>query len=153
MRSKGPYLIVSWIHLNAARRERSIVDRPWVATAAPDPNREYLALLSYLPLKSYRKTFDLFRRAQAVAAQLANTPGLIGFTFRAKILGHRFWTLSVWEDERALMAFVGERPHVGTMDALRPHMGDVGFFRWKVRGTEVPLTWDDAMRHADSKFA
>src|SRR5467141_253547 len=78
VRSKGPYLIVSWIHLNAARRERSIVDRPWVATAAPDPNREYLALLSYLPLKSYRKTFDLFRRAQAVATQLANTPGLIG---------------------------------------------------------------------------
>ncbi len=144
---------MSWIYPEAARREPSIVDRRWEAVATADPAREYLALLSYLPLRGYRGTLALFRRSQAVGAQLANTPGLIGFTFRAKILGHRFWTLSVWEDEQALMAFVGRDPHLGTMDALRPRMGDVGFFRWRVRGTEVPLAWDDAMHHADPKSA
>ena len=102
---------------------KAIVDRPWETIAAPDPNREYLALLSYLPLKSYRKTLDLTRRAGQVAGQLADTSGLIGFTFRAKILGHRFWTLSVWEDEDALMAFVGkDRP------PYRP-VGNVNYYR------------------------
>ena len=106
---------------------KAIVDRPWETIAAPDPNREYLALLSYLPLKSYRKTLDLTRRAGQVAGQLADTSGLIGFTFRAKILGHRFWTLSVWEDEDALMAFVGKDPHRGTMAALGSYMEDPRF--------------------------
>ena len=93
-------------------RARIIVDSPWQSIATPDPDREYLALLSYLPLKGYRKRLGLMRRSRDVAAQLANTPGLIGFTFRAKLLGHRFWTLSVWEDDRALTTFVGERPHL-----------------------------------------
>ena len=131
-------------------RGKAIVDRPWETIAAPDPNREYLALLSYLPLKSYRKTLDLTRRAGQVARQLANTSGLIGFTFRAKILGHRFWTLSVWEGEDALMAFVGEDPHRGTMAALGPYMGGPTFTRWTVNGSEIPLAWRDAMRRAAS---
>jgi len=89
--------------------------------------------------------FDLFRRSRAVADQLANTPGLIGFTFRAKFLRHRFWTLSVWEDERALMAFVGKVPHLDAMTVLQSHMGESAFVRWSVRGAELPLRWDDAL--------
>jgi len=75
-----------------------------------------------------RKTLDLIRRSRAIADHLANTSGRIGFTFRAKILGHRFWTLSVWEDERALRAFVGRDSHLNAMDALQSYMADVAFF-------------------------
>jgi len=63
-----------------------MVDTPWRSVATPDRGGEYLALLSYLPLK--------------IRAQLAGTPGLIGYSFRANLLSHRFWTLSTWEDER-----------------------------------------------------
>jgi hypothetical protein len=59
-------------------------------------------------LKSYRKMLDLMRRSRSVSDQLEQTPGLIGFTFRAKFLRHRFWTLSAWEDDRSLAAFVGK---------------------------------------------
>src|SRR6266540_4816199 len=92
--------------------------------------REYLVLLSYLPLNGYRKVLTLMRRSRAVSRQLASTPGLIGFTFRAKLLRHRFWTLSAWEDETALTAFVGKAPHLDAMKVLGPFMGDAAFFRW-----------------------
>ena len=127
-----------------------MVDLPWQSIQSPDPNREYLALLTYLPLKGYRGTLNLMRREGAVAAQLRGTPGLIGFSFRAKILRHRFWTLSVWEDEEALMTFVGKRPHADAMEALGPSMGKTDFTRFRVRGTEVPVTWDSALRRTVS---
>jgi len=118
-----------------------------------DSAREYLVLLSYLPLKGYRKVLTLMRRSRAVPRQLASTPGLIGFTFRAKPLRHRFWTLSAWEDEAALTAFVGKAPHLDAMKVLGPFMGDAAFFRWSVKGHELPLRWDAALRRMPSPQA
>ena len=135
------------------RGVRSIVDSPWKSVGRADSAREYRVLLSYLPLKGYRKVLTLVRRSRAVSRQLASTPGLIGFTFRAKLLRHRFWTLSVWEDETALTTFVGRAPHVDAMKALGPFMGDAAFFRWSVKGHELPLRWDDALRRMPSPQA
>src|SRR6266540_1326327 len=129
---------------------RSIVDSPWKSVGSADSAREYLVLLSYLPLNGYRKVLTLMRRSRAVSRQLASTPGLIGFTFRAKLLRHRFWTLSAWEDETALTAFVGKAPHLDAMKVLGPFMGDAAFFRWSVKGNELPLRWDDALRRMPS---
>src|SRR5207237_844008 len=99
---------------------KSIVDSPWTSVGTSDTAREYLVLLTYLPLKRYRKMLTLVRRSWAASHQLAKTPGLIGFTFRAKLFRHRFWTLSAWEDEKALMDFVGKVPHRDTMKVLGP---------------------------------
>lgn len=53
--------------------------------------------------------------------------------------------LSAWEDEAALRAFVGHPPHVRLMVALAPHMGKTKFVHWTVKGSELPLLWDDAL--------
>ena len=72
-----------------------MVDTPWRLVLSPDRGREYLALLSYLPLKGFRKMLTLQRQTGKVRAQLASTPGLVGYSFRAKLMSHRFWTLSI----------------------------------------------------------
>jgi hypothetical protein len=136
-----------------AREVRFIVDSPWAAVGRPDSTRDYLALLSYLPLKGYRKMPDLLRRSRSVSDQLAHASGLIGFSFRANLFRHQFWTLSVWEDERALMAFVGTMPHLDAMTVLRSHMGETAFVRWRVMGNELPPRWDDALRRMPSARA
>ena len=128
------------------RADVGMVDSPWKSIGTLEPGREYLALLSYLPLEGYRKIVNMMRRSRAVSKQLANTPGLVGFTFRAKLLRHRFWTLSAWEDERALMTFVGKAPHLDAMTVLQQHMGETAFVRWRVRGADLPLRWDEALR-------
>jgi hypothetical protein len=67
---------------------------------------------------------------------------------RAKVFRREFWTLSVWESERALMDFVTKMPHGEVMRALSAHMGATKFNNWKLLGSAIPPNWDDAMRHA-----
>ena len=122
------------------------MDTPWKAIGVVEMNREYVALLSYLPLRSYRKIPAFLRYAFQIQRQLSRTPGAIGYSLRAKLLSRRFWTLSVWDDDRALMEFVRSAPHGEAMKSIAPHMGATEFTRWKVAGSAVPPAWDDAMK-------
>ena len=118
---------------------------PWKATGAVDANREYVALLSYLP-RRYSKILAFFRYTFQIQGQMSKTPEAIGYSLRAKILSRKFWTLSVWENERALMEFVRLAPHAEATKSIGPHMGATRFTRWKLQGSAVPPTWDDAMK-------
>jgi Domain of unknown function (DUF3291) len=122
------------------------MDTPWNAIGPADANREYVALLSYLPLRKYGKIPAFFRYTLQIQGQLRKTAGVIGYTMRARILSRNFWTLSVWENERALIDFVGKAPHREAMKTISPYMGAMNFTRWKVRGSAIPPTWDEAMK-------
>ena len=54
-------------------------------------------------------------------------------------------TLSAWKDEEALRAFVQNSPHLRLMAAFAPHMDETKFVRWTVKGSQLPLRWDDAL--------
>jgi hypothetical protein len=117
---------------------------PWKSFAAPDNAREYLALLSYLPLNKWRALPKFMRYTLQIRRQLAESEGLIGYSMDANVPSRRFWTLSVWEDEESLMRFVGRNPHGRVMTDLIPHMGQTQFVQWQVSGSEVPLNWEEA---------
>ena len=85
-----------------------------------------------------------------VVKQLASAQGLLGYSVLARPLSKRFWTLSAWKDEAALRAFVQHPPHLRIMAALAPHMGETKFVRWTVKGSQLPLGWDDALRRFSS---
>ena len=119
---------------------------PWRTFGSPDPNGEFVALLSYLPLKSYWWVVPFFIYTGQVVTQLATSEGLLGYSLLARPLSKRFWTLSVWKNEDGLRAFVQHLPHVRMMSALAPHMDETRFVRWTVKGSDLPLCWDDALR-------
>jgi hypothetical protein len=79
---------------------------PWRTFGSPDPNGDFVALLSYLPLKSYWRVPSFFLFTAQVAKQLTSAQGLLGYSLLARPLSKRFWTLSVWKNEEALRAFV-----------------------------------------------
>jgi quinol monooxygenase YgiN len=81
-----------------------------------------------------------------VQRQLASAQGLLGYSVLARPLSKRFWTLSAWKDEAALRDFVRHPPHVRIMTAIAPHMEQTKFLRWTVKGSQLPLGWDDALR-------
>jgi hypothetical protein len=81
-----------------------------------------------------------------ITKQLAAAQGLIAYSLLARPITKNFWTLSVWENEAALQAFVHDPPHVRLMASLTPHMRKTKFVRWKVKGSQLPLRWDDALR-------
>jgi len=108
--------------------------KPWEACGTPDPNRDHLALISYLPLKSFPGLFPFVRYTAQVIQQLAKAEGVLGYSLLAQPFSKQFWTLSAWRDEAALQAFVRNPPHLRIMAALGPHMAQTKFARWSVRG-------------------
>ena len=71
---------------------------PWKSFAPPENDREYSALLTYLPLKRWRAIPKFMRYTSQIQRQLADSEGLIGYALDAKVLSRDFWTLSVWEE-------------------------------------------------------
>src|SRR5215472_11417311 len=126
-----------------------MADLPWRSQARAAPGRDYVALLTYLPLRSVWRIPLLLVHTARIRRQLRASPGVIGYSMRARLEALRFWTLSVWEDEAALQAFVMALPHAAVMKTLAPHMGATRFARWTVKGSGLPLLWDDALKHDD----
>ena len=122
------------------------MDSPWITFAPAEAHREYHALLSYLPLNKYSAVPRFMRFSLQIQQQLRSTPGVIGYSLRARILSRNFWTLSVWQDQNTLMDFVAQIPHGDAMKAMIPHMGSSKFAQWKVTGSSLPLRWDKAMQ-------
>lgn len=118
---------------------------PWKSFSHAQPDREYLALLSFLPLKSFWHLPAFLLGTAKVTKQLAAARGLIAYSLLARPIEKSFWTLSVWQDEDALQAFVHHPPHIRLMTSLTPRMGKTRFVRWTVKGSELPLLWDDAL--------
>ena len=118
--------------------------KPWVTLSQPDPQQEYLVLLSELPLQRFRDLGAFLLYTWRIQGQVRCTPGLLGYSLRAHIRKRQFWTLSVWEGEAALHQFVVENPHGQVMTALREKMGQTRFVRWNTRGSEFPLRWREA---------
>jgi hypothetical protein len=119
---------------------------PWKSLAPVESGREYIVLLSYLPLRRYSKMPLFFRYTAQINRQLRKTPGAIGYGMRAYIFTRKFWTLSVWESDRALMDFVAKIPHGEAMSKISPYMDKTKILRWKAKAPDVPPRWDDAMR-------
>jgi hypothetical protein len=124
------------------------MDSPWKTLAPADSNREYFALLSYLPLNKYGAIPAFFRFSFQIQKQLRTTPGAVGYSLRAKLFSRNFWTLSAWTEEKSLMDFVMKIPHEQAIKAMLPHMGPTKFTKSKVLGSALPLRWEEAMQRS-----
>lgn len=48
---------------------------PWKQLAKPDASKEYMVLVTHLPVKHYRTVPRVAKYSQKVAVQLVETPG------------------------------------------------------------------------------
>ena len=147
----------------------AMVDLPWQSVHAANHQRQYLALLSYLPGNNLDDTESMILRLLSGEPQniddlsyqcglpvrkvsstltILETKGLIEQVGLLGVDHEVAVDLAVWEDDAALTAFVGHEPHRTTMGALGPHMDATAFVRWDVMGSDVPLSWDEAMRRS-----
>ena len=114
---------------------------PWAERRPIDPRREYVAMASRLPLTSYRFIPGFLRGTLQIRRQLAQTPGLLGYTLNAGLARKTFWTFSVWEDQASLDKFAVSDPHRRIIGRLRPRMRPTRFEFFPVSGSVLPLTW------------
>jgi hypothetical protein len=124
---------------------------PWVGRQTIHPEHEYQAMASRLPLKRHRSIPSFLRDALAIRRQLAQAPGLVGYALDARLGAKTFWTFSVWEDRASLEAFARSDPHRRIIQRLRPVMGDSRFEFFPVRGSQLPMTWDQMKASIDAE--
>jgi heme-degrading monooxygenase HmoA len=127
------------------------MDLPWTTHAEMQPGSDYLVMASHLPLQRLKSTVRFFRAVSAIRKQLATADGLVGYTLRAKPLAREYWTLSVWQDDAALRAFMRTPPHVGVMTSLRPHMGPTKFLTWMIPAADGRPSLTDALQRLSSR--
>lgn len=127
--------------------------KPWSTVRTPEPDLQYVALLTELPLNSLLDLPEFTMYFWRIQSQLRTAPGLMGYSFLANPLEKRFWTLSVWEDETSLNAFVVQGPHRATMKALGGKLGQTQFIRWTMRGSEYPPLWSEVLETRARKEA
>src|SRR5690242_10896984 len=123
---------------------------PWRTFGSPEPDGDFVALLSYFRLKSYSRVFPFFLYAPRVMQQLTEAEGSLGYSLLAQPFSKCFFTLSASENEVALRAFVQHPPHLLAMTALVPHMDKTKFVHWTVTGSQLPSKWDEALRRFSS---
>lgn len=119
---------------------------PWKTNDAIDPDRTYVSVATTLMSRRLRATPQMFRGARATARQMAATPGCVGFASQARPLKKNYRSISLWESEEALAAFVHDGSHG---DLVRSMADEVESFRsvhWVVRGSEGRPTWREGAR-------
>ncbi len=120
--------------------------QPWKTLIAIDPEKQYLAFTSRFAMRSVFRVPAFMRYSFQIMRQVEAAPGAVGYALGADLLRLNFYTLSVWEDEEHLRAFVRARPHIGAMRDFRHDMRSQSpFIRWNIRGAELPPTWKDAL--------
>ena len=103
-----------------------------------------LAAVTRLRLRSWRFLFAFALHASRSQRQAATSPGCLRVVTR-KTRGWAFWTLSVWESEEQLRAYLHASPHREAMPKLFPWCDEAVTCHWSVESPAVP-GWEEAVR-------
>ncbi|MEM8712078.1 MAG: antibiotic biosynthesis monooxygenase [Planctomycetota bacterium] len=117
------------------------------ATLAADDGTVVVALTQGVLDRGKRGPFD--RATSTVSKGMADVPGLIGYSFRRQLLGKRVWTMTVWQDETALAAFVRSPLHREAMRADGPATEEFLFHSFRVPADDLPIKWNDALERLE----
>ena len=119
---------------------------PWKSFAEPQSDRDYVLLLTYLPVRPLSKLPLFLRYVRRIRHQLDAAPdGLVGYSLLGKPLSSHYWTLSAWRDSDAVAGFIRQAPHRDAMHELSKVLPGFKSARWTVAGRDLPPRWEDAL--------
>lgn len=104
-----------------------------------------LASVTRLRVRSLRYLPAFLWQTFLSQRQVVRAPGFSG----GKLLIDRrrtFWTLTLWQDERAMKAFRGSAAHGKVMPRLAEWCDEAAYAHWALEGDSVP-DWQQAYKH------
>ncbi|KYG02193.1 hypothetical protein BE21_55180 [Sorangium cellulosum] len=110
----------------------------------------YVIAMTYLTLKPEVEVETVFGLTEPVIAELKTSKGMAAVTFGKSTACHALRTLTVWESEEDLGAFVMGPAHLSAMShssALCRGTGNT--ISWE--GTEKDVTWEAAAQQLASE--
>ena len=113
----------------------------------PDPHHCYIVSTTQIRVRSPRAALTLMRRLGPVQTQLRTAPGLVVFGLRAQLLRLTFSTYGVFDDRRALTAFVRSGAHAEAMQVLAGRISRFESRLTTVAGADLPTDWPTITEH------
>jgi len=129
-----------------------MVESKWKLFSEVDPKRDYLAFAEMGERKSIWSFFSWAMRSGKVVKQLKMTKGFIGYTSRLGFWSKKVVIVSVFEDEKTLMAFAHAGQHAMCMDKSKSDVkGEIKYARWSISGSDIPPKIDDALNRGQNQ--
>lgn len=121
-----------------------------------EEGQTFLLATTYLPVsKAGERRFG--DHMDALQDELDSGPeGLVGQSLAQKIFGREYRTLTVWEDEDAMMAFVLGEAHLAAMadsTEIADPESPIGPLvqRWEIAPEDLPPVWDEVIERLDTE--
>lgn len=130
--------LVAGCHVGVSFRGPGYDAERGAATLPPD-TRVVVAITHGELSRGQRSSFR--SELGAVLDGLPQRPGLIGYAVRAELFGSEVWTVSAWEDDRALDAFVRSTLHRRAIADGGIPPDTVRSVRVTLAAQELPLGW------------
>lgn len=108
-----------------------------------------LASITRLRLRSWRFLLPFALHASRSRKQAEAAQGCLGVITR-KTAGLSFWTLSVWENEAHLRAYLSKDPHRSAMPKLFPWCDEAATTHWNVDTERLPEWTEGTTRLLES---
>ena len=115
--------------------------------------RRVTVVATRLKLRNWLQLRRFFRVNGQVERQLRDAPGLISYRLKADFLRLRFSTLSFWDTDEAIGAFVGygfHRDAIATFDEIAVREAS-SFVRWETTAPEA-VTWQEGRQRLAGQF-
>ncbi len=120
--------------------------QPWKRIAAAEPEREYVAFTSRFFLRSPLRLPAFFMQSRRIMKQANTAPGIVGWSLGANLFRLEFYTLSAWQDDASLRAFISSADHGAASKKFADDMRSASVFvHFKVLGRHLPLKWKQAV--------
>jgi heme-degrading monooxygenase HmoA len=95
-----------------------------------------------------RKLFD--KHTRLVIDALPQHDGYVGHMVRTRVFGNEVWTMTLWQDEGSLDAFVRAPIHREAIKQGLSGVKSAQFIRFEYPAADVPPSWDDVIERLKS---
>lgn len=119
---------------------------PWKRNQPLEADQTYVAVATDLIAETVRSFPRMFVGAQRTGKQMTAAPGCVGFASQAQPLARRYRSISLWESEEALAAFVHSGAHGELVRTMSAEVASFRSVHWVTEGSEGRPTWRDAGR-------
>ena len=127
------------------------IDADGEVTATPGEEGQFVLATTFLPVRAESQVLFSDTMEPILAALDAEPPGLVGTSLARTIDASAYRTLSVWESEEAMFAFVlGDAHAVAISRAPNIEVeGEARAARWRINPQDVPPAWPDVVARLD----
>ncbi len=103
----------------------------------------YLCVATFLPVRGWMNVIPFLQMSSRIQEQLGRSEGVVRYGVRTDIPRKRFWTLSVWTDEKLMRTFVKAEPHLAAIKKFESWAGEGASFV-EYTSTTGEIDWEEA---------